>query len=814
MLSPYRVLDLTDERGAFAGYLLAALGADVIAVEPPGGSRSRRLGPFAGDRPDPNRSLTHGAYARGKRSIVVDLEQAEGRARFGRLVADADVVLESFEPGTMDRLGLAHHALAAHNPGIVLTSISAFGQDGPKANWPATDLTVLASSCALVLNGDADRAPVRLVVPQAFAMGAAVAACATLIALQERARSGLGQHVDVSAQGAAMLAVQASVLADAVGSPSLQRTAGGARAGLMDIQLVYPAADGHVSITHVFGPAIGPRTADLMAWACEEGHCDEALRDLDWVHFNDLVEQGVHSVQTWERAKAAVTALTSSHTKAELFAAAMRRRLLIAPIAGMDDVLASDQLAHRRFFEQLHWPDAADEPIVAPGAFAKCSGRPLRPLAPPPRVGEHTAAVLGERDRRERAPAAPRREPAPAGPALAGLKVLDFTWSIAGPHGMRTLADCGATVVKVESTTKPDAARGYRPTYGNRPGAENSALFDTMNAGKHSLQLDLNHPDARAVVHDLVRWADVVVESFSPRAMRGWQLDYAHLRAVNPRIVMVSTCLTGQDGPLSSFAGYGNLAAALAGFYKLAGWPDRAPAGPFGAYTDYTSTHLVLAALLAAVDHQRRTGEGQHVDVAQAEAALHYLAPAVLDYTVNGRVAERAGNTDATMAPHGVYPCAGDDRWVAIACQHDDAWHALCGVLGRVDLAGDDGLRHAAGRLARRAELDDAVAAWTAGRSAEEVEAKLVAAGVAAHAVNNSAECLADPQLAHRRHFVTLAHPGRPCVVERTRFGLSRTPSTVGLPPACGEHTDQVLTTLLGYSAERIEVLRQAGALR
>ena len=823
MLSHYRILDLSDERGHVAGYLLAALGAEVIAVEPPDGSPARRVGPFAGETgaPGSGQSLTYLAYNRGKRSISLDLARLEDLERFHRLVAGADVVIESAQPGQLAALGAGYADLAAINPSLVYTSISAFGQDGPKARWAATDLTVMASSCSLVLNGDRDRAPVRLVIPQAFAMGSAVAACATLIALAERQHSGRGQHVEVSAQEAAMLANQCSVLSEAIGSPSISRTAGGARTGAIDIQLVYPAKDGFVSVTHVFGPAIGPRTAALMAWAHEEGHCDEWLRDRDWVEFNNLVDQGLETVETWERAKAAVTALLSSRTKAELLDEAMRRRLLIAPVAGMDDVLASAQLRHRGFFDQLDQPGLRGI-VEVPGAFAKFSGTPLNPLGPAPALGVDTDTVLAEPPRRPCAPtparatgpAATPADATPTGGALAGLKVLDFTWSIAGPHGVRILADCGATVVKVESATKLDAARGYRPTHRNEPGHENSALFDTMNAGKRSLQLDLNHPDARAVILDLVRWADVVVESFSPRAMKGWQLDYEHLREVNPGIVMVSTCLTGQDGPLATFAGYGNLAAALSGFYGLAGWPDRAPAGPFGAYTDYTSTHLVLASLLAALEHRRRTGEGQHVDVAQAEAALHYLSPALLDYTVNGRVAQRAGNRDAELAPHGVYPAAGDDRWVAVVCQHDAAWLALCAVLGRPDLAADPTLAGASGRLARAGELDRVLEAWTRDRPAEDIEQVLQEAGIAAHAVNNSAECLADPHLRARGHFVTVDRSDGPRIVERTRFRMSRTAPTVGIPPFRGEHTDDVLGNLLGYPRTRIDALRQAGALR
>ena len=200
--------------------------------------------------------------------------------------------------------------------------------------------------------------------------------------------------------------------------------------------------------------------------------------------------------------------------------------------------------------------------------------------------------------------------------------------------------------------------------------------------------------------------------------------------------------------------------------------------------------------------------------MAQAEAALHYLTPVVLEWTANGRVASRNGNLDPEMAPHGVYPTAGEDRWVAVACQDDAAWPALCRVLGRDDLAADPQLVGAAARLARREELDAAVAAWTSARDETEVETALIEAGVAAHVVANSAECLADPQLRHRGHFRELPHPERRCLVEDTRFHLSRSPVEVGLPPRRGQHTEQVLGDLLGYPPERIAALGEAGALR
>ncbi len=396
---------------------------------------------------------------------------------------------------------------------------------------------------------------------------------------------------------------------------------------------------------------------------------------------------------------------------------------------------------------------------------------------------------------------------------LADVKILDFTWVMAGPATTRILADFGATVVRIEAPGRIDTARTLQPFHNDTPGPDSSGLFGNCNAGKFGIALDLKNSRAREIVLDLARWADVVSESFSPGTIRDLGFDYETLRKVKPDIIMLSTCLMGQSGPQSRLAGFGNMAAAITGFYDMTGWPDRAPAGPFGAYTDYIVPRFTAAALLAALDYRRRTGQGQYIDQSQAETALHVLGPALLDYTVNGRTQSRAGNTDARFAPHGVYPAAGEDRWIAIACRDDHDWRKLCAAMGREELASDARFAGAADRLARREELDAIVGRWTGALDANQAQELLQARGVPAHQVQNSVEMLADPQLRHRGHFVKLEHPtlGH-FTVEGPRPLLGRTPGQARrAAPSIGQDNAYVLQTILGYGEDRVSDLALAG---
>ncbi len=792
MLSPYRVLDLCDDRGHLAGHILTHLGADVIAVEPPAGHRSRHEGPFAGDRADPEGSLQHWAFNRGKRSVVV-----HDPIEIETLVAGADVVIEC---GAFD---VDLDRLAALNPTLVIVSVTPFGSDGPKADWLATDLTIAAAGGHMAVNGDRDRPPVRMSNRQAWLNASLDAAVASLIALHERQRSGLGQRVDVSAQQSMIVCTQFQMMHALVGADDVRRIAGGVELGPFVVQYVHSCLDGQVTVTFLFGQMIGPFTARLFRWMYEEGACDESLATKDWIGFFGRVVDGTEPASELARGTAAISAFVATKTKAELLAAALERSLLIAPITTTSDVLGLDQLASRDYWEEVAG-------TRFPGSIAKLSASPLQPLGRPPRLGEHTASVFAEPPRRPTAP--PPASRAPTASPLEGVKVLDFMWAFAGPYATRVLADHGATVVKIETSHKTDVLRVVAPFNDESLSAESGIQYHSLNAGKLGLALDLSKPEARDVVLDLVRWADVVTESFSPRAMRMWGLGYDDLRAVNPGVIMLSSCLMGQTGPMHCYAGFGTMAAAVAGFYPVVGWPDRPPCGPFTAYTDYTSPRFAAAVLLAALDWRRRTGQGQYIDFSQLEAALHLLAPELLDDAVNGRVAGRDGNRDRSRAPHGAYPAVGDDCWIAIAVETDDQWRALCAAAGwPVELARLSG----ADRLARRDELDSVLAGWTAHHDAEQLQTQLQAIGVPAHQVQNSSHCVADAQLVHRAQFREVPHPVRGATwVEGSPFRLSRTP---GRPawggPMLGQHLPEVLTGILGYDEDKITDLILAGVL-
>jgi crotonobetainyl-CoA:carnitine CoA-transferase CaiB-like acyl-CoA transferase len=809
MLSPYRVLDLTDEGAMICGQILADLGADVILVEPSAGARARGIGPFVDDLPDVDRSLNFWSLNRNKRSIILDLTTFSGRENLLRLVKTSDFLIESFTPGYLDSLGIGYRSLAEINPALIMISITPFGQHGPKANWAATDLTVTAASGVLFMTGDEDRPPVHVSIPQAYLNAGAEAAVGALIALRARAFDGLGQHIDVSAQTAMMMTTAFMVLAPGWNDHPTERVGGGMKQGSLRLRFVFPCKDGHVNVTFLFGPIFGPSTRRLFEWIYEDGFCDEATRDKDWTAFH-LID-GKETLQEFARCTECLERFTLSYTKAELTEGATRRKILMVPVSNVEDLLQSEQLKAREFWTKIEHPELGRQ-VTYPGSFAKLSQTPIQYRRRPPLLGEHTQEILGE----SRPPVRFAHGPyGTSAPALQGLKVLDFTWIYAGPAATRYLADYGATVIRIESKKKIDATRTVAPFKDGHAGIERSAIYCNLNLGKYGLSLNLSAAGARQVAMRLVKWADVVIENFSPKAMRAWGMDYDSLRNIKPELIMLSTCLNGQTGPDRMLAGYGNMGACMAGFGELTGWPDRPPAAPFSAYTDFTSPKFITAALLAALDYKRRTGQGQYIDVSQVEASIHLLASASLDYTVNGRIQTRMGNALRDYAPTGVYPCAGTGHWVALAAPTDTVWRALCSASSR-GWSEDPRFVTAIARLENRAILDEAIGSWTVGFDSATLEELLQRVGVPVHRVSTSFDTLADPQLEARRHIISLEHARLgPVPVETSRMRFSRTPAIAGwAAPEIGQHNDYVLRELLGLTNEEIMELVSDEALQ
>ncbi len=796
MLNGIRVLDCTDANGHLAGLLLAQLGAEVVLAEPADGVSSRRSFPVADGK-----GLRHEAFNRGKQSVIVD-----GATR-SRLAAAADVVLWSGSP-----LALPFDP-AQRRPEAVLATLSPFGLSGPKVHWPATDITLAAASGVLHITGDADRPPLRMSVPQAWHQGALDTAVGVMLALAERQRSGLGQHVDVSVQRAYLQATFGTPLLHAWQRTLVQRAGHGLGFGPLVMRFGYPARDGEVSITQIFGPTLGAHIGRLFAWIHAEGGCSAELGTFPWGELMMRVLSGQTSPGILDEANAAIAAWTARRTCAELDALARERNVLLQSVSTLADVLHLPHLAARGAWEI----DSAG--MKLPGAFAKLSATPMQSLHAAPDLGASPEPTWPVPDASTTAaavasPATPRGNPGIGSPAadrtlpLAGLVVLDITWSYAGPMIGQTLARAGARVIKIESTTRLDVARTVTfRTLEDIP--DHTVAFHNTNAMKESVLLDITSDAGRAVLLDLAEHADVVIDSFSAGVMDRLGIGHGALSGRNPAIITLASSLTGETGPLAVFPGYGNLAAALYGFAAVTAWPGRPVAAPYLAYTDVVSSRFALVALLGALAHRDATGQGQHIDLSQGECSLNLLADALL--AEQHGLAFPLGNDDAEMSPHAVYPCAGDDRWVAIACTDDAAWARLAVLVGRAELAGLD----LAGRRSKCELIDAAICAWSSVTTAADAEAALIARHIAAHRVADAKDMMDDPQLRSLGHWVTVDRFGDiDAVVEASRISLSATPMvTTARAPMLGEHTFDVLTGLLGYSDERVAALAAAGVL-
>ncbi|MEE8442592.1 MAG: CoA transferase [Dehalococcoidia bacterium] len=399
--------------------------------------------------------------------------------------------------------------------------------------------------------------------------------------------------------------------------------------------------------------------------------------------------------------------------------------------------------------------------------------------------------------------------------AFEGLKVLDFCWVAIGPMTTRYLADHGAKVVKVESQHRVETLRNGVPFKDDIPGVNRSGYFTNYNGNKYGITLNMTHPRAVEQVKRFVAWADLVTENFTPGTMERWGLGYEDLKKVNPDIILFSASMLGRGGPNDRQPGFGGVLGSMAGLVNLCGWPDRTPVPPYAAYTDFFVPRFAVAAIGAALDYRRRTGRGQHLDMSQLEAALHFIAPAILDYTVNGNEQTRAGNRSSYAAPHNAYPCLGEDRWCVIVVSTDRQWEALCLTMGNPAWCREERFATHLGRKEHEVDLDELIGRWTADHEPRKLMGLLQEAGVPAGEVNRCEDLFSDPQLAHRNHFVFQEHPeiGRHAS-DGNEFRLPASPPRYQWPaPLLGEHTEYVFKEFLGVSDQEYSDLVAEGVL-
>jgi crotonobetainyl-CoA:carnitine CoA-transferase CaiB-like acyl-CoA transferase len=690
---------------------------------------------------DPLQSLPHRDAAWTARSVRLSVTGADD-PEFAALLARAHIVLDTPAfPG-------AWSVDPAHAARAVWVSLTPFGLDGPRASWRASDLGIMAASGNLYCTGDPDRAPVRCREPAGYGHSAAEAAFAALTGLA----SGRPQRVDVSAQEAVAIANMAT--------PARFPDTGfrGARRGanIGRTREIWPTADGFVSFGLRGGKARVPSLETLTRLVDTE-----TLRSMDWSSFspNTAADETLRAIE------ADVAAFFARHTMRELYAIACETNLMLAPINSPAEILASEQLAARDF-----WTVLGDGRRV-PATFVT--------------VREGTAARSG------RGPAAAPVE----GPgAWSGTNIIELGSGAAGPIATRYFVEHGATVLRIESKSRPDFLRVYALGPKNPHGLEGAPMFDGLNPAKRDALFNLKHPKAVELVRRLVvEWADAVAENFAPRAMKSFGLDYDSLVAHKPDLVMVSACLNGQTGPHKDYPGFGGQGSALAGYNFLTGWPDREPVGPHGTITDSLAPRFVATALAAGLLYRRRTGHGVYLDVSQVEAATYSLTPWLLEYQATGVAPGRAGNDDPRASVHGVFPCADvdgvGDRWVAIAAWTESERDRLHTITG-----GD-------------------VGAWTATRAPLAVAEELQAAGIEAVPVQDFGDQHSDPQLAHRHHFVARTHPFMgPGLYERNGLRLSDAEAGYDRSgPTLGQDQDWVLGALLGLDPDEQAALAADG---
>lgn len=654
--------------------------------------------------------------------------------------------------------------LEARYPKLIHVCVTPFGRQGPRSDWRAGELVVAALGGSLILTGDPDRAPVKEALDACLFHADMVAAAAALAAHYERGTSGRGQRIDISVQQVAFSRGFNSLLVWQFDRRKLHRAGGALSYGRATVRCIWRLQDGWCFHTLMTGQLGAPANQALSDWMDAKG-VENPLQGTDWARYNrSTLDPGVRL--RWEQA---IDAFFRSCAKAEIATEGRRRGINAAVVQEPADALADPHLHARAFWAEEHG-------VRVPSRFFRFQeGAPAE--APRARHG---------------------KRPGP----LAGVRVLDFSWALVGSITTKTLGDLGAEIIKIENRARPCLSRLDRQVEASSTHSlDDKPWFAHLNTSKRSLALDLKRAESREILEPLVRWADLVVENFSPGTLRKLGLDYESLARLNPGIVMVSGSVYGQSGPLSREWGVDGTGGALSGRTFLTGWPDRDPVIPGAVpYGDVIVPYVMAAAACAALQGRRENSRGGHIDVAMYEVCLQQTHEAVLQ-AQKGPPPARTGNLDPRSYHQGVYPASGADRWIAIRCPQPLHWSRLSALAGLSEAA--------------PAELEARLAAWTATQDARSLAEKLQSAGIEAGQVQDISDLLErDPALAAREPLLTLEHPILgPFGHLATPIHFSRSVCQPFRAPSLGEHSRAIAAEIAGLTPARVEELVKHGVI-
>ncbi|WP_439030577.1 CoA transferase [Gordonia terrae] len=838
-LSDIRIVEIGDHQGEYCGLVLAGLGADVIKVEPPGGSPSRMSAPFVDDVPNPDKSLYFWAYNRGKRSIVVDVVEPDGKAQYERLIAGADVVIDSTPLGHLDGLGLGSAELRSRHPHLVYARLTPFGEDGPDKDLKASDLVHLAYGGVVMNNGydpdptlEYDTPPIAPQLGHSYAIAGEQLAFTIVAALSTRNRTGHGQHLSCAIHEAVAKNTEGDLMSwVALRTPFNRQTCRHSAPTVSRHRSIFSTKDGRWYLAMT-------RNAKLLGPFLEKWGIGGTISDG-----SDEVEKDSRVLPGMEGGAASNMDVVEQTMRRYLYDSvpwreAQEAGLMWVPVRQPHESADDEHWIARGTYTDVEHPELGRS-LRYPTSKWVTEGSVWVPGRRAPLLDEDRAEVLSIEPRtpvvarasEEPARLTPHGTPFP----LQGLRVLDFTWMLASAGATRFLAALGADVIKVEWHKNLDPRRGGNPVGGREArekatgpvpsqwpadqGGPVGAQYNNKNPGKRGLSLNVKHPEGLKLAKRLVERSSIVTEGFSPGVMEGWGLGYDVLREINPEVIYAKQSGMGSHGTYGRFRTVGPVAQAFSGLSHMSGLPEPYPPAGWGySYLDWYGAYSFALALMAAVYHRERTGEGQWIDASQSEVGLYLTALPLLDHDVNGRVFERAGNRSpySTAAPEGIYRCVGDDRWIAITCATQEEWIRLAREAGHSEWLERDEFATLEARQRNRADLDELIGGWTRTCEPFALMRRLQDIGIAAGVAQTAADRYErDPQLRHLNWLTEL---------DATNFGrwpvaapsvhMSETPQYIGGlvgrgAPTYGEHNYEVYAEILGLSKADVDALAE-----